>query len=96
MRVLTCPEPVGLRSLRDVLPAVQRSLVTEGLEVLHDLAHVLSREQQGEEEEGDDGDYLDWHDDERGGAEEDEAAGRGQAGRHDPEPVSRQLPVVDM
>ena len=40
---LTCPEPVGLRSLRDVLPAVQRSLVTEGLEVLHDLAHVLSK-----------------------------------------------------
>ena len=48
------------------------------------------------EEEGARGDYLDWHDDERGGAEEDEAAGRGQAGRHDPEPVSRQLPVVDM
>ena len=44
---------------------METCLVTEGLEVLHDLPHVLDR-----------------HDDETRGAQEEEAAGPGQAGRH--------------
>ena len=41
--VFTCPEAVCFWSLSDVLPSVQTCLVTEGLEVLHDLSHVLDR-----------------------------------------------------
>ena len=67
---LTCPKAVCLWSLRDVLPAVEAGLVAEGLEVLHDLPHVLDR-----------------HDDEARGAEEEEAAGPGQAGRHGTNPA---------
>ena len=68
--MLTCPEAVCFWSLRDVLPAVEAGLVAEGLEVLHDLPHVLDR-----------------HDDEARGAEEEEAAGPGQAGRHGTNPA---------
>ena len=39
--IITCPEAVCFWSLSDVLPAVKTCLVTECLEVLHDLAHVL-------------------------------------------------------
>ena len=56
--IITCPEAVCFWSLSDVLPAMETCLVTESLEVLHDLTHV-----------------LDWHDDQRGGAQEEEAAG---------------------
>ena len=56
--MVTCPKPISFWSLSDILPAMETCLVTESLEVLHDLTHV-----------------LDWHDDQRGGAQEEEAAG---------------------
>lgn len=68
--IITCPEAVCFWSLSDVLPAMETCLVTECLEVLHNLPHVLDR-----------------HDDEARGAQEEEAAGPRQAGRHGNSPL---------
>ena len=40
---LTSPESICLRPLSDVLPPMKAGLVAEGLEVLHDLPHILDR-----------------------------------------------------
>ena len=56
--MITCPKSISFWSLSDVLPSMETCLVTESLEVLHDLTHVLDR-----------------HDDQCGGAQEEEAAG---------------------
>ena len=57
-KMITCPKSISFWSLSDVLPSMETCLVTESLEVLHDLTHVLDR-----------------HDDQCGGAQEEEAAG---------------------